>query len=676
MVSKRIRTNTAPAAVAALASALLLVACGDGGGNGTANAVATDAVAATQSPNVGQQEAPAAAPLKLDGIVQPESAAQRSVSPVEKRRQAALQAAPEPARIALGALDAQKSAAATTTSGGAYRVGAARAIEPTATVARTQSLLRWQPNAAGGQVAALSFGASGAKGLRIGMLIERLPGSSVLRFYAAPDPATVFRISGQQVLQTIERNLAAGDSGDAARTWWSPDLGHDEVTLEIELPPGVAPASVEFSVPMLSHIFVDLSLPAQTDREQPKDIGDAGACNFNAACASDYASTSDAVARMTIVSNGEAFTCTGTLLNNLLRDFTPYFISAQHCVPSQSAASTLQTDWFFRAPTCSSRTLSSARTTRYGGAQLLYSGSLTDTAFMLLNDAPPANAGFAGWNASAPPRTGAAVVGLHHAGADLLKASVGNVYGFSNCTSLSASGSFSCSTGSTASAFLRVLWAGGVTEYGSSGSGLFTREGTSNYLIGTLRGGSASCRSPDSPDYYGRFDLAFDAALKNWLNPPLTGRGPAGRVPVYRFYNAGTGAHFYTLSAAERDQVIANNRDFAYEGVAFYAYGGPAAGQSAVYRFYNAQTRAHFYTINAAERDQVLRTLPAFQYEGTSWFAQLGSGNGATPLHRFYKPARGTHFYTINGTERNIVIDLYKDLRYEGIAYYGWTGGN
>jgi lysyl endopeptidase len=48
--------------------------------------------------------------------------------------------------------------------------------------------------------------------------------------------------------------------------------------------------------------------------------------------------------------------------------------------------------------------------------------------------------------------------------------------------------------------------------------------------------------------------------------------------PAYRFYNTVSDSHFYTVDAAERDNVAATLPNFRYEGVAFYE---PKAGTSA-----------------------------------------------------------------------------------------------
>ena len=66
-----------------------------------------------------------------------------------------------------------------------------------------------------------------------------------------------------------------------------------------------------------------------------------------------------------------------------------------------------------------------------------------------------------------------------------------------------------------------MQWQKGTTEGGSSGSGVFVTvvENQTRYLVGQLYGGSASCSNREGGDAYGRFDLAYSAALSRWLNP-------------------------------------------------------------------------------------------------------------------------------------------------------------
>ena len=43
------------------------------------------------------------------------------------------------------------------------------------------------------------------------------------------------------------------------------------------------------------------------------------------------------------------------------------------------------------------------------------------------------------------------------------------------------------------------------------------------------------------------------------------------KTPVYRFFNLKTGGHLFTTFEAERE-VLAENVDFRYEGIGFYAF--------------------------------------------------------------------------------------------------------
>ena len=620
----------------------LLAGCGGGESSDVATTAKTDTITA------------------VEGRMLPETAVQ-DVSPVKSR---SVTAAPKAARVSLGELSMVK--VAVSAPGTPRLVGQARDVQATKSAAALQSLWQWKNTAVGGKVAAISFNAEGAYGLRLGVLVKQLPGSATVRVYTQSASDKVFQISGQAILQLIERNQAAGDQSDAARTWWTPDTGEGEATLEVELPPGVAASALDIAVPQLSHIFENLSLPtAQEYQEQVEaaKINESDPCNLDANCYSENAQERNAVARMLFTKDGGSYLCTGTLMNDTQNSFKPYFLTANHCISTQTVASSLETRWFYRSPSCNSGTLQSSTVRKTGGAQLLYASGTTDTAFMLLNDTPPGGALFAGWSANTVA-AGTSVVGLHHPSGDLLKISFGAVNSQANCQPTTGSG-FQCS--GTSGNYYRVSWSQGTTEGGSSGSALFQ----GGYVVGTLYGGSATCTNRSAYDYYGRFDVAYNAAIKAWLNPASTS-APA-RSAVYRFYNATTGAHFYTASAAERDFVIRTYPQFGYENIAFYAYPDASSGKDPVFRFYNPTSGAHFYSGSVAERDFVIANFPEFKYEVVSWYAQTGAGNGASPIYRFYNATTGAHFYTISAAERDFVIQVHKAFRYEGPMYYAWT---
>ncbi|MBT9514296.1 MAG: trypsin-like peptidase domain-containing protein [Acidovorax sp.] len=597
---------------------------------------------------------------RVDGRVQPASVDQ-GVPHVKSRDAVTV---PVPSRIRLGAL-AQEKAAPLGSGVGPRLVGLARDVNATGAATQTLQQFQWKATEAGGQVAAISFSAEGAHGLRLGVVAKLLPGGSMLRVYSQAAPGTVFQISGQEVLQRIQRQMQAGDSGLDGQTWWTPDLGSDEVTLEVELPAGTPASALDLAIPRVSQIFENLSLLAQD--EFSTKINESAVCQLDATCYDAYANQRNAVARMIFTSGANTYLCTGTLLNDSISSGTPYFLTANHCISSAAAAESLQTDWFYRTPACNSRTLSTTVARRLGGATLLFASDSFDMSLLKLNEAPPAGAFFAGWDANAQG-VGAVVMGLHHPRGDMLKISFGNLRGQTFCTAPSAGTVFQCG-GSTGN-YHQVGWSRGTTEGGSSGSALFNG---ANQVIGTLYGGSSSCSATASPEFYGRFDVAYNAALKNWLSPAVSVVPSSGRSAVYRFYNGLTGAHFFTTSAAERDNTIQNAPSFAYEGIAFYAQGGPQPTNIPVYRFYGTVGGAHFYTSSAQERDSVLNNLPAFRYEGVAWYASPNVISGVSPVYRFYRPSKQVHFYTIGLAERDFIIANNPEYVYEGVGYYAWT---
>ena len=347
-------------------------------------------------------------------------------------------------------------------------------------------------------------------GVRLGLVVRQLPPGTVLRFYtqAGGDPV---QVSGADVLRSIQRNLDAGDTGDAARTYWGPDFGGAETTLELEVPVAARlEQELDIAVPTLSHFFVS---PDQATAASFAKVGESGTCNIDVSCKPELSAESRSVARMVFVIDGGSFLCTGTLLNDAQSSKAPHFLSAHHCISTQTVASSLTTDWFYRSSACNNATVNLGTQKVTGGAQLLFADSQTDTSFMRLNSAPPQGVVYAGSYVGAVNTT-AAVVGIHHPRGDLQKTSAGSVAQFSYCSNEQ------CFPETQQDGkFYTVGWAEGTTEGGSSGSGLFFTLGSTRYLVGQLYGGSSSCEAPTGRDHYGRFDLPFKLAIKTWLMP-------------------------------------------------------------------------------------------------------------------------------------------------------------
>ncbi|MCK2055323.1 Ig-like domain-containing protein [Methylobacterium sp. 37f] len=117
-------------------------------------------------------------------------------------------------------------------------------------------------------------------------------------------------------------------------------------------------------------------------------------------------------------------------------------------------------------------------------------------------------------------------------------------------------------------------------------------------------------------------------ATRSDLRPEGTGFGGfatdqgAATEEVYRFFNTKTGGHFFTTSEGERDQVIATNRDYKLEGIGFYDFtADQGAATEEVYRFFNTKTGGHFFTASEGERDQVIATNQTYKFEGIAFYA-------------------------------------------------------
>ncbi len=449
----------------------------------------------------------------------PPLAQRAETSEVAQRAPAARKTVPRPIptvihleALAPDTLTAQRNRARSRDPGLPPPVGFGREIAALATPAVTAQNLDWQLTESGGRHAAIRVEVPGAPGLRLGILVDKMPRSARLRFHAG-DYATLIEIDAGDVLKAIQRNVDAGDTSDAAKLFWSPYFESDSVTLEIEVPADVAPADVVLSVPRLSQFF------GRAMSEPATALAASLGCQVDVACYSDWTTESNASAKFVATDGmGGSTMCSGTVLNTTTPTYIPYFLSANHCVPNQTWASNVEVWWFYRAGSCASSFGDNRYTRTFGGATLLYATSETDTSFMLLNESPPAGTAFAGWSSNVVS-PGTNVTGVHHPSGDWQKLTIGSISGYQDCTVLSASNFTRCTAANSATGeYLSAIPSSGTWEPGSSGSGLYISNNGVHYLIGQLYAGNASCGSSRGPGYFGRFDLAYEAALYRWLD--------------------------------------------------------------------------------------------------------------------------------------------------------------
>lgn len=511
---------------AGLLVVLAVAGCGGGGGDSPVAPPAPATPVAPEQPNPPLTPTPPSAPLPppvtpvpvvTDRIESLDTGLPRLVSHTPDTAVARRTVGPVATPVNLGPLpnaqgfEKKTIERAALAKGAPQQIGVARPVAATARPRDMMGQLQWQPMGGGLQRAAVSFMAEGAHGVRLGVLVRNLPADTVLRFYAQAGGNAV-QITGEEVLRTIQRNLDAGDKGDTARTYWGPDFGGAETTLELQVPVAARLEELDIAVPTLSHFFVS---PDQATAASFAKVGESGSCNIDVSCKAELSAESRAVARMIFVEEGGSYLCTGTLLNDIASSKTPYFLSAHHCISTQTVASSLTTDWFYRSASCNSASANPGTQKVAGGAALLFADSQTDTSFMRLNSAPPQGVVYAG-SYFGPVMQSSAVVGIHHPRGDLQKTSAGTVEAFSYCSNEQ------CFPSTPEDGrYYSVGWMSGTTEGGSSGSGLFSTIDAKRYVVGQLYGGASSCQAPTGRDFYGRLDLPFKLAIKTWLTPGM-----------------------------------------------------------------------------------------------------------------------------------------------------------
>lgn len=603
-------------------------------------------------------------PLRTDSVTQPEL----STMVLQQRPQRA-RAAVEPVQINLGPWTYQNPQSSDIS--GPVQVGAPRVIAATASTQDFQRQAHWTATASGGWLTAVSIQSPEAYALRLGVEVRSLPVDATLRVYSPNHADDAYETSGQQILELIQANHQAAEDASAANTWWTPEVEGEAITLEIELPVGTTPEDVHIALPQLVHIYANIFSPEEMENFGFYPMQAASSCNIDSSCHEEYGTQRNSVARMSYVKDGKGYLCSGTLINDTASSRTPHFLTANHCINSQAAASSLQTWWFYRSNSCNQQNTSSSQKILRNGAVLLHASANGDFSLLRLNDAPPAGAIFSGWD-SGSVAIGQSLVGIHHPAGDLQKISFGTLHSYANCDPIQGSDPFSCRLTydpKSTTAYYYLKWQNGTTEGGSSGSGLF-KDGR---LIGVLSGGSGACTLSERTSVYGKFSSILPS-LRKWLAAEAS--TPIQDIPrqaVYRFFNTATGAHFYTNSTPERDSIISNLPNYRYEGISFYAATQQAQGLGAVSRFFNNDSNSHFYTISANESESIKANLPQFRYEGLAWYASPVEVQGMQPIYRFYNEQTGAHFYTATESERDTVLSNLPRFRYEGTAYYIWS---
>ena len=348
--------------------------------------------------------------------------------------------------------------------------------------------LDWIQHADGSFVSSLAVTSPGAKSVRAGIRAELTAGGEI-RFFGFQSDESFAPITREDF------HLEGGE----LQTLWSPTVEGDTIGIEIALPSEKARSAFSFHVDEIAHTFRSI----EPSRHAPKQL-DCPDIHIDVQCrtGSIHDNLQDAVARIRFEDGDSSFVCSGTLVNDKVRaTFVPYFLTAQHCISTGSVARSVEAWWFFQRETCegSAQDRRFSRTT--GGADLLTASARYDLALLRFREAPPGGLGFSGWS-GLPIAHPAGAYGIHHPAGDLKKFSAGDTA--DNLDSFGVTNA------------IPMTWSEGTTEGGSSGSGLFLRNG--GYLVGGLSHGP-ECGHRIT-DHYGPF-RDFLPQASRWLDAAL-----------------------------------------------------------------------------------------------------------------------------------------------------------
>ena len=349
--------------------------------------------------------------------------------------------------------------------------------------------LVWTELADGAVVGALTVASPGAVAVRLALLAQ-LPAQAEIRFFNPAESGRRFRV------------VTAGDfhvlPDGESEPLWSPVVQGEAIGIEVTLPSRAARAGFSLRLDKVSHQTVQAPRTAFQGAQCP------GQVDVQCRVGSVPVGVPDSVARIRFEGTDGPTYCSATLLNNQLEDYSPYLLTANHCVSTPAAARSIEATWFFERPGCGSAEPAERGVQGPVYAQLLATSADQDSTLLRLDPrGVPIGVWHSGWDAGqlAHPT---AVYGIHHPRGDYKKYSAGVTI---RNVPVELDGADSVTVNA-----IEVQWHDGLTEQGSSGSGLFTGA----HLVGVLSARSEGCGGLDA--YYGNFADFYPKACP-WLTP-------------------------------------------------------------------------------------------------------------------------------------------------------------
>ena len=242
----------------------------------------------------------------------------------------------------------------------------------------------------------------------------------------------IFNSSGTMVYGPVtkEQNIRKNE------TFLTDVIVGDEIIIQLTEPK--TSESKEKSLLLISkvvhgykNIFASLT-EKNTGNNMTQSLGESASCNNDLACYSNWSFESNAVA-LVLLSSGTEWR-SGSLLNNTSQNYTPYFLSAFHCIDTDYSETLSTTEinnaqnWMFKfkykKTSCNGSTVTSSATYN----QAAFRAAWSDTDFLLMElfnfNASTADAAYLGWDRTGNNPTSG--TGIHHPQGDVMKISFDN----------------------------------------------------------------------------------------------------------------------------------------------------------------------------------------------------------------------------------------------------------
>lgn len=247
----------------------------------------------------------------------------------------------------------------------------------------------------------------------------RSPGASGLRVHFTdfdlPEGAELYVHTGDGMAYGPYTGRGPNGTGE----FWSNTVEGAQIIVQLR---AGAAGEPRFTIAGVGHLTPDFALSRNL---RPRADAGSVPCSFNAGCVVDAACTAtntavstarNAVAHMLYVSGAYLYICTGGLVAD--SDATtniPYFLTANHCISRASEAASLETFFFYTAPTCGSCPDPGVASTT--GASIVAGSKTSDYTLLRLSQNAPAGAAFLGWSSTAIANTnGVPLYRLSHPG--------------------------------------------------------------------------------------------------------------------------------------------------------------------------------------------------------------------------------------------------------------------